>query len=197
MRQPWLVWDKSHQVLRNYLEYEVESDVARRLASKACGRWFRHIADGEDASQGSYVLLFAAAQMVLQDHFRGFIDTPTDELTRRIPTQTAVLPYHVTLVAHWVRRAVRLSNWDRQMINTASKQLGLCWPGRECTVVTMDSTVFTSATGHLSSCAFALQRAHEDDECEMCVETQSIWDEDDRRTEAWIVDQRLNREGLS
>lgn len=189
-------WFDAHQALTGFLAELLPQRLQDEVAARAIGRWLTTAADGAPTPYGAYRYLYGLAETTLSHRIGSSMSVTAEELWARIPVDTPRRAYELGRFYCEIHKAAVLSGWDRATNNTLGKQVGMYVPTSPSTAVVIDDGVWRVPTVYLLRCAFDLLRKHECTGCDLCKKVADMWDEDDRRNEAWHTATRLYREGL-
>lgn len=186
-------WYEAHWELREYLENYVSIELARNVASKACGLWVRKAADGEVLTFGPYAGLYEAAQYCLgHDTGMAYVEHSEDPYSDVKPS-TTLLPYQLAKLYTDIWSAAQLLSWDRKTVNRASKGISEVWPSNATSCMSIDPDGPGPLALALGRRAVDVLSEHRCLDCAICTEAATRWEADDRRTEEWFTARRLSR----
>lgn len=192
-KQLMQLWYDAHTAIRVFLEDYTDLDEARRLASRACAIWVQAAGDGMVTPSGPYAQLYAAAVYVLHAHLGVLMPVTDAELEAAVPVSTELLPYQLSKTYTDIWKASSLLVWDRKTVHRVAKGLGCTWPSSATTWSILGAEEISPLVIPLLRRAVVVLSEHECYDCMICGEAAVRWEEDDKRTETWNVNQRLAR----
>lgn len=193
VEQAKAVWFDAHQDVCHWLEPFLEFELARRVASRAAAKWVRCALDGEQGRHGPYEGLFLLAFGSIAGR-SGSVDLPSwDELHEAIPYDTKLLPYQLCKLYTDIWQAGQLLKWDHKTSNRVSRALAEVYPVTQWQWEHLDPEQSHQAAHALASCAFDVLSTHVCEDCPICLEHATRWENADACTEAWFTGRRLAR----